>query len=167
MAENACHGFGSTTQVGLTQALGGTLIAIASALIGLVGGLLAALLVAWRQAKNTQILIAAELHKLEKQNQSAFHSRKEQRLLDAAPDLLAASDPQVHAIFDYAVVVSLIHRIQIILNPNNPLEQAINLAASDIGLAVQEAIATRRSTSKLLGAQNKFTVAVRAYLHAP
>lgn len=140
---------------------------IVNSLVGLVGGLLAALLVAWHQARNTKALIAAELNKLEKQNQSAFRSRKEQWLLDTAPDLLAASDPQLHAAFDYSAVVSLIHKIQIILNPNNPREQAINLAASDIGLAVQEAITERRSVSKLLGAQDKLTVAVRAYLHAP
>ena len=140
---------------------------IANSLVGLVGGLLAALLVAWRQAWSTKTLIAAELNKLEKQNQSTFRSREEQWLLDTAPDLLAASDPQLHAAFDYSVVVALIHKIQIILNPNNPLEQAINLAASDIGLAVQEAITERRSVSKLLGAQDKLTVAVRAYLHAP
>ena len=140
---------------------------IANSLVGLVGGLLAAVLVAWRQAWSTKALIAAELNKLEKQNQSTFRSRKEQWLLDTAPDLLAASDPQLHAAFDYSVVVALIHKIQIILNPNNPLEQAINLAASDIGLAVQEAITERRSVSKLLGAQDKLTVAVRAYLHAP
>lgn len=139
---------------------------IANSLVGLVGGLLAALLVAWRQARNTKVMIAAELNKLERQNQSAFRSRKEQWLLDAAPDLLAASDPQLHAAFDYSVVVSLIHKIQIILNPNDPLEQAINLAASDIGLAVQEAITERRSMSKLLSAQDKLTMAVRAYLHA-
>lgn len=140
---------------------------ITNSLIGLAGGLLAALLVAWRQAKNTKTLIAAELTKLDKQNQSAFRSRKEQWLLDTAPDLLAASDPQLHAAFDYSVVVSLIHKIQIILNPKNPLEQAINMAASAIGLEVQEAITGRRSMSKLLGAQDKLTVAVRAYLHAP
>lgn len=140
---------------------------IANSLIGLAGGLLAALIVAWWQGKNTKALIAAELAKIDKQNQSAFRSRKEQWLLDTAPDLLAASDPQLHAVFDYSVVVSLIHKIQIILNPKNPLEQAINIAASDIGLEVQEAITTRRSMSKLLGAQDKLTVAVRAYLHAP
>ena len=140
---------------------------IANSLIGLAGGLLAAIIVGWHQAKNTKILIAAELAKIDKQNKSAFRSRKEQWLLDTAPGLLAASDPQLHAVFDYSVVVSLIHRMQIILDPKNPLEQAINMAASAIGLEVQEAIVGRRSMSKLLGAQDKLTVAVRAYLHAP
>jgi hypothetical protein len=140
---------------------------IVASLIGLAGGLLAALLVAWHQAKNTKALIAAEFDKLERQNQSAFRSRKEQWLLDCTPELLAAADPQLHATFDYSVVVSLIHRIQVILDPNNPLEDAINKAASNIGSVVQEAMTERRSVSKLLGAQDKLTIAVRAYLHAP
>ena len=136
---------------------------IVASLIGLAGGLLAALLVAWHQAKNTRVMIAAEIDKLERQNQSAFRSRKEQWLLNCAPELLAASDPQLHATFDYSIVVSLIHKIQVILDPNNPLEHAINQAASNIGFAVQEAMTERRSVSKLLGAQDKLTVAVRAY----
>lgn len=140
---------------------------IAASLIGFAGGLLAALIVAWQQAKNTSTLIAAELNKLDHQNRSAVRSRKEQWLLDSAPALLAASDPQLHATLDYSAVVTLIHKIQIILNPNNPLEQAINQASSDIGFAVQEAITERRSVSKLLGAQDKLVVAVRAYLDAP
>lgn len=139
---------------------------IVNSLIGLAGGLLAALIVAWWQGKNTKALIAAELTKLDKQNQAAFRSRKEQWLLDTAPNLLAASDPQLHDVFDYSAVVSLIHKIQIILNPKNPLEQAINMAASNLGLEVQEAIMGRKSMSKLLGAQDKLAVAVRAYLHA-
>lgn len=140
---------------------------IAASLIGLTGGLLAALLVAWHQTKNTTTLIAAELDKLERRNRSAVRSRKEQWLLDSAPSLLAASDPQLHASFDYSAVVTLIHRIQIILDPNNPLEQAIDQASSDIGFAVQEAVTERRSMSRLLGAQDKLMVAVRAYLYAP
>ena len=139
---------------------------IAASLVGLIGGLLAALIVAWHQAKNTKIMIAAEIDKLERQNRSAIRSRKEQWLLDSVPALLAASDPQLHATFDYSAVVTFIHKIQVILNPNNPLEQTINQASSDIGFAVQEAITERRSMSRLLGAQDKLIVAVRAYLHA-
>ena len=138
-------------------------------LIGLVGGLLAALIVARHQATNTKLLIASELEKISKQNnlerQTAFRSRKEQWLLDVAPELLAACDPQLHADFDYGEVTSFIHRVQIILDPNNPLEAAVNESAGRIGMAVQDAITERRSTTKLLSAQDKFTMAVRAYLH--
>ena len=139
---------------------------IVAAVIGLIGGLLAAILVARHQTKNTRTLIAAELDKLERQNRTATRARKEQWLLDSAPALLAASDPQLHAVFDYTTVVTLIHKIQIILDPNNPLEHAINEASSEIGFAVQDALTERRSMTQLLSAQNKLIVAVRKYLHA-
>ncbi|MBS7349372.1 MAG: hypothetical protein KIG95_04315 [Comamonas sp.] len=138
---------------------------IFSSFIGLAGGLLAALIVAHHQAKNTKSLILAELYKIEQLNKSAFNSRKEQWLIDYTPALIIASDPQLNADFDYPTVVSLIHKIQIILNPNNPLEIAINKAASDIGFAVQESITGRRSVSKLLKVQDKLIIAVRTYLH--
>ena len=88
---------------------------IVGPLVGLVGGLVAALIVARHQAANTKLLIASELEKISKQNylerQAAFRSRKEQWLLEAAPELLAGCDPQLHANFDYVEVTSLIHRL--------------------------------------------------------
>lgn len=137
---------------------------ISSALIGLVGGLLAALLVAWHQTKNTKTLIAAEFEKIERQNRISFRARKEQWLLDTIPDLLAASDPELHATFDYHRVVSLIHKIQIILDPKEKTEGLINQAAADLGFAVQAAVTERRSVSRLLAAQDSLITAVRAYL---
>ena len=139
---------------------------ISGALIGLVGGLLAALLVAWYQAKNTRLLITAEFEKLERQNRISFRARKEQWLLDTVPDLLAASDPELHATFDYLRVVSLIHKIQIILDPREENEGLINNAATELGFAVQAAITERRSVSRLLAAQDALVRAVRTYLRA-
>ena len=140
---------------------------IATAVIGLAGGLLAALLVSWHQAKNTRVLIAAEFEKIERHNRISSRSRKEQWLLDTVPDLLAATDPELHANFDYSKIVSLIHKIQIILDPKDETESAINLATCDLGFAVQAAITERRSVTKLLSAQDSMIRAVRAYLRAP
>ena len=151
--------------------LGGLVDVIAGALIGLLGGLIAALIVARQQRDSTRALIAAEFDKLTHQQalQSKSHvrSRKEDWLLQSVPALLAASDPELHAEFNYTEVVTLIHKLQVILVPTNALEGAVNQAANDIGVVVQAAKSGQRNISSLLSAQDALVRATRALLDSP
>jgi len=144
---------------------------IAGAVIALLGGIITALIARAQQRESTRALVASELSKLTHQQslQSKWHvrSRKEERLLQFIPSLLAASDPELHADFNYPEVVMLIHKIQVTLIPRDPLERAVNDAVGKLGLAVQAAKCGQGSSNELLSAQDTLVRVTRALLDAP
>ncbi len=139
-----------------------------AAFIALAGVALGGVLTGWFQRANTKILVAAELHKLkvqlEGEAQKRLLARKQDWLMDAIPELVAAADPELHAQFDYGRVVALIHRVQLLLDPNRPADARLNGAVSNLGFAVQAAESGDRDVSRLLGAQAEVTEAARELL---
>ena len=138
------------------------------AFIALTGVAIGGVLTGWFQHANTKILVAAELHKLkvqlEGEVQKRLLGRKQDWLMEAIPELVAAADTELHAQFDYARVVALIHRVQLLPDPNRPVDARLNGAVSDLGFAVQAAESGNRDVSQLLSAQAKVTEAARELL---
>ena len=146
--------------------MGTTLVTSVSTIAGVVIG---ALLGGWQQKANTKTLILSEFGKLSVQlhgeNRVRIRARKEDWLLESVPNLIAAVDPELHAEFDYNRVVSLIHRIQVILDPKNPIEAAINNATTEIGLTIQAVKSRNAPRESLLNVQAALIEATREYLH--
>lgn len=140
-----------------------------TALIALTGVGLGGLLTGWFQRANTKALMDAEFRKLALQIRGEAHqrlvARKKEWLMESVPQLVATSDPELHAKFDYPAVVILIHRIQLILDPNIAEDAQLNHATSTLGFAVRAAASGQRDVSALLAAQDGVIGAARAYLH--
>ncbi|WP_047548615.1 hypothetical protein [Methylotenera sp. G11] len=139
------------------------------AFIALAGVALGGILTGWFQRANTKSLIAAELTKLQFQIKGEARTRllgrKQDLLMDALADLIASTDPELHAEFDYSKVVTLIHRVQLLLNPTNQADSALNNATTKLGLAIQAAASGKRNVSVLLGAQSHVVETGRAVLN--
>src|SRR5260221_14182537 len=136
--------------------------------IGLVGVVIGALLVGWQQRSNTRAVIQSEYGKifaqLSGQSRARFRGKKEDWILEAVPDLIAATDPELHTTFDYVRVVTLIHKIQVVLDVNNPTEGALNHATTMLGFAVQ-AVKNGEDPTSLLEPQGKVIEATRKFFH--
>jgi hypothetical protein len=138
------------------------LIASVSSISGVIIG---ALLAGWQQKANTKALIESEFRKLNAQfsaeNFARVRARKEEWLLEAVPPLVAAVDPELHADFDYNKVVSLIHRIQVVIDPQSPKEAKVNDATTQLGFAVQAVKCKQAPRESLLHAQAALIEATR------
>jgi len=145
--------------------LDATIVASVASIAGVIIG---ALLVGWQQKANTKALIESEFRKLTVQllgeNLARVRARKEDWLLESVPLLVAAVDPELHAEFDYNKVVSLIHRIQVILDPRIPKEAAINHATTELGLTVQAVKCKQAPRESLLRVQAALIDAMRECL---
>lgn len=139
------------------------------AFIALIGVALGGILTGWFQRANTKSLISAELTKLQLQldgeARTRLLGRKQDLLMEALAELIATTDPELHAKFDYSKVVTLIHRIQLLLNPKNQADAALNDATSKLGFATQAAASGNRNVSALLGAQSYVIEAGRTVLN--
>ncbi|MDF2177178.1 hypothetical protein P2G88_02830 [Aliiglaciecola sp. CAU 1673] len=142
--------------------------ALQTALLTLAGVALGGLLTGWFQRSNTKTLIVAELNKLrvqlEGEARTRFLARKQDGLLEAVPKLLAAADPELHTTFNYSEVVTLIHRIELLIDPSNSDEERLNKAIGQLGFAVQAAETGDRNVHRILGAQAEVTKAARVVL---
>lgn len=140
-----------------------------AAFIALGGVALGGLLTGWFQRGNTKVLIAAELtklrHQLDGEARTRLLGRKQDLLMEAIAELVAATDPELHAKFDYGRVVTLIHRIQLLLNPAKPVDAALNEATTNLGFATQAAVTGNRDVTELLRAQSYVIEAGRAVLN--
>lgn len=142
---------------------------IVVALFALGGVLTGGLLTGYFQRANTKIIIAAEKDslrmRLEGEADKRLLARKQDWLMEIVPELIAAADPELHVKFDYKKVVTIIHRIQLLINQHNSAENRLNSAVSDLGFAVQEAVAEERDSARLLRAQAEVTEATREILN--
>jgi len=138
------------------------------ALVALVGVALGGLLTGLFQRSNTTTLVAAELNKLKFQldgeAKKRLLGRKQDWLLELIPELISAADPELHAQFDYGRVVTLIQRIELLLDPTVPTEERLNKALHNLGLAVQSAVSGKREALQLLKSQSEITEATRDLL---
>jgi hypothetical protein len=144
------------------DALFGPLIAVTGVIVG-------AVLTGWYQRANTRAVIQSEYRKiaaqLTGQSRARFRGRKEDWLLEFVPELVAATDPELHADFDYVKIVTLIHRIQVVLDVNSPNEGALNHATTALGLAVQSVKSGGADPTTLLGPQSEVVEAARKFFH--
>lgn len=139
-----------------------------AALIALGGVAVGGLLTGWFQRANTKTLISAELNKLyvhlEGEARKHLLGRKQDELMGTVPDLVAAADPELHAKFDYARLVTLVHRVQLVLDPSKATDARLNQAASDLGFAIQAAVTGERDVARILRAQAEVIDATRELL---
>ncbi|MDD2229643.1 MAG: hypothetical protein PHY48_09545 [Candidatus Cloacimonetes bacterium] len=106
-----------------------------------VGGVIAgASISAIIQLKITKHVLGNEYNKIITQVRleaiSKRNDKKRELLLQAVPELLEVSDPDIHVSIDYGMVVRKIHKIQILLNLKNPSDAQLNAAVNDLGLMV-------------------------------
>ena len=138
------------------------------ALIALAGVALGGLVAGFFQRVNTKTLIAAELNRLRLQldgeAKKRFLGRKQDWLIELIPELISAADPELHAQFDYGRVVTLIQRIELLLDTSVPAEARLNSALANLGFAVQAAACGNREISRLLNSQAEVTEATRDLL---
>lgn len=115
---------------------------VAAAIISVSGAVLVATVSVITQLFITKSVIRAERDKLLTQLRGEEGSRsrekRQDRIIDAVSEILAKSDPQIAPGVDYGRTVSLIHRLQLLLNLSRPNEAALNAALNDLGLQLQE-----------------------------
>jgi hypothetical protein len=125
---------------------------MSEALIALLGVVIGGLLTWWTQRSTVKLQI-----------QGAARARLEDILLDTVSLLLAAADPELHSKFDYGRVVTLIHRVQLVLDPRVSVDDRLNRATNDLGHAIQAAMAGDRDVHGILRAQSEVTEAAREW----
>ena len=91
-------------------------------------------------------------------------ARKQDLLIDAVSALAAAADPESHAKYDYQRVVTLIHRVQLVLDPRVHADASLNQATTDLGLAIRAAAAGDGDDRTILAAQSQLIEAARQVL---
>jgi hypothetical protein len=142
------------------------------AAISVFGVLLGSLITGWYQLKHTSTLADAELerYRLEKdtENKSRLLHRKQDLLLENLAELLIQTDPEIHKQFNYPKIISLIHKMQLILDLENKKEGALNDAINKMGLSIQNTNHELLSHDKklsLLKAQDAIVTAGRAVIY--
>lgn len=117
---------------------------VAAAWIAVGGTVLVAVVSVLAQLFTTRFVMKSERQKIAQQIEAEHRAQTLRRrtdiLLESMADLLAETDPQVKAEFDYGRVVSLIHRAQLVLNQNDQEEAALNAAVNQLGLELQQYI---------------------------
>jgi hypothetical protein len=115
---------------------------VTAAIVGVGGAVLVAVVSVVTQLFVTRNVIRAERERLAAQlygeEASRAREKREQRLLDAISELLAASDPQSDDGVRYGRVANLIIHVQLLLDLNVPVEKSLNGALNDLGFRLQE-----------------------------
>lgn len=117
---------------------------VVAAWIAVGGTVLVAVVSVLAQLFTTRFVMKSERQKIAQQIEAEHRAQALRRrtdiLLESMAGLLAETDPQVKAKFDYGRVVSLIHRAQLVLNQNDQEEAALNAAVNQLGLELQKYI---------------------------
>jgi len=141
---------------------------IISGLFGLLGAVLGAALAGMHQRKNTQKTIEAEFKRIHEQiaaeSKARFHARKEDHLMDCVAALVTETDPELKAKLDYEKIVSLIHKIQIVLDPRSESQGKINHWSSSLGFLARDVILGNQAPETLLKPQGELIEATRSFL---
>ncbi len=115
---------------------------VTAAMISVSGAVLVAIVSVITQLFITKSVIRADREKLLTQLRgeeiSRTREKRQDRIIDAVSEILTKSDPQIGPGVDYGRTVSLIHRVQLLLNLTRPNEAALNAALNDLGLQLQE-----------------------------
>src|ERR1041384_2149650 len=115
---------------------------VIAAIIGVGGATLVAVVTVVTQLFVTRTVIHAERERVSAQllGEHAVRARekREERLLEAISELLAAADPPSHEGVRYGRVANLIVHVQLLLDLNVPAEKALNGALNDLGFRLQE-----------------------------
>jgi len=104
--------------------------ALVSGLFGLLGAVIGAALAGMHLRSSTKTLIEAGFTKIHTQisaeSKSRFPGKKEDQLVESVAELVTETDPELHSNFDYKKIVSLIHKVQIVLDPRSESQGQIN-----------------------------------------
>ena len=123
--------------------------AVVAALIGIGGAVLVAIAGAITQVCTTKRVVEAERQRIDVQlrGEEAVRQRerREERLVAALSALLAASDPQIAPGGDYGQAVRLIHRMQLLLDLDDPLELKLNGSLNRLGERLQSYVVVREN----------------------
>ena len=137
-------------------------------LFGLLGAVIGAALAGLHQRKNTKEIIEAEFKKINQQivgeAKARFHARKEDQLMECVAALVTETDPELHIELDYTKIVSLIHKIQIVLDPSSESQAKINHWTSKLGFIARDVLANKAEPESLLKPQGELIDATRSFL---
>ncbi len=115
---------------------------VLAAIVGVGGAVTVAVVSVVTQLFVTRSVIRAERERLAAQlhgeEASRAREKREERLLNAISELLAASDPQSDEGVRYGRVANLIIHVQLLLDLRVPAEKNLNDALNDLGLRLQE-----------------------------
>lgn len=136
---------------------------------GVVGIVIGAVMTGWQQRAITRVIIQSEFRKLSAQIQGEsrahFRATKNDRLLEVIPELIAATDPELQQNFDYNRIIRLLHRVQLMLNLDNPLESRINGRLNDLAFTVRAVKSGNASSDALLQSQSQLVESTGQYLN--
>lgn len=117
---------------------------VAAAWIAVGGTVLVAVASVLAQLFITRFVMKSERQKIAQQIEAEHRAQALRKrtdiLLESMAELLAETDPQIKAKFEYGRVVSLIHRVQLVLNQNDKEEADLNVAVNQLGLELQKYI---------------------------
>lgn len=117
---------------------------VAAAWIAVGGTVLVAVVSVLAQLFTTRFVMKSEREKIAQQVEAEHRAQALRKradiLLESMAELLAETDPQVKARFDSGRVVSLIHKVQLVLNQSDQEEAALNQAVNQLGLELQKYI---------------------------
>lgn len=117
---------------------------VVAAWITVGGTVLVAIVSVVTQLLVTRFVIKSERQKviqqIEAEHRAQMLEKRKDVLLESMADLLSETDPQVKAKFDFSRVVSLIHKVQLVLNHQDQEEVALNNAVNQLGFELQKYI---------------------------
>lgn len=117
---------------------------VAAALITVGGTVFVAIVAVLAQLATTRYVMKSEREKIAQQIDAEHRAQAQRKhadiLLESMTELLAETDPQIKAQFNYGRVVSLIHKAQLVLDPGDQQEVALNAAVNQLGVELQNYI---------------------------
>lgn len=150
--------------------------ALLTTIISVAATSLIAIVALLSQQANSRAAIRAErerlLERIEREEISRMREKRREQLVDALSELLTTADPQISATIDYGRAVSLIHRLQLLLDRRVPPEENLNRALNRLGKSLHDYVPVHArsidekvtETRQLLLAQSEVTECARAVL---
>lgn len=150
----------------LITALASVFGTVLVAVIALVGQRAAARATSSAETQRLRLRIVGE-------EASRLREKRREQMVEAISEILAASDPQIFIKLDYGRVVTLIHRIQLLLDIREVHDARLNTALNGLGSALQEYAPAHHlpvddkspRMRAVFAAQSEVTESARAILH--
>ena len=84
--------------------------------------------------------------------------------MECVAALVTESDPEIQSALDYKKIVSLIHKIQIVLDPRSESQGKINHWSTIVGFTARDIILGNLEPEAILEPQSKLIEATRSFL---
>lgn len=127
---------------------------VMAACVSVIGMVSVAAISALIQFRITKSVIENDHKKIKHQASIDAYNQKRQHkndhLLELLTEYLNLTDPEINGLYQYHVIVRLVHKIQLLLDTNNPIETELNSVLVDFTLHIRENVTGHRDREGFL-----------------